>query len=344
MKKRTKRILLIALLLVSILLITGGYIGYQLVLAPNFSAEKTTYIYIDDQTDFEQLTRQLKDSAGCKNLTTFKFLADAVDYPENIRTGRYAILPGSDNLKVLNTLRRGSQSPVRLTFNNVRLKDDLAKRLSDQLMLSKDDLLTLWNDPAYCDSLGFDILTITTLFIPNSYEVYWNTSAEGLMKRMLTEYNRFWNDARREKANQLNMSLIEVAILASIVEEETSKSDEYARVSGLYINRLKRGMLLQADPTVKFAVGDFGLRRILFSHLAIDSPYNTYMYAGLPPGPLRVPSPASIDGVLNYEHHNYIYMTAKEDFSGYHNFAVTLGEHSANARRYQAELNRRGIR
>lgn len=344
MKKRTKRILLIALLLVSILLITAAYIGYQLVLAPNFSTEKTTYIYIDDQTDFEQLTRQLKDSADCKNLTTFKFLADAVDYPENIRTGRYAILPGSDNLKVLNTLRRGSQSPVRLTFNNVRLKDDLAKRLSDQLMLSKDDLLTLWNDPTYCDSLGFDTLTITTLFIPNSYEVYWNTSAEGLMKRMLTEYNRFWNDARREKANQLNMSLIEVAILASIVEEETSKSDEYARVSGLYINRLKRGMLLQADPTVKFAVGDFGLRRILFSHLAIDSPYNTYMYAGLPPGPLRVPSPASMDGVLNYEHHNYIYMTAKEDFSGYHNFAVTLGEHSANARRYQAELNRRGIR
>lgn len=344
MKKKTKRIIGGVLLLLVIVGAAAAYIGYQLLYASNFPSDKTTYVYINEETNFDDLSRQLQDSSDCIRPSSFQFLAKALSYPEHMRTGKYAVDPGSGNLQLLNKLRRGSQSPVQLTFNNIRLKTDLAKRLSDQLMLAEEDLLERWNNPAYCDSLGFDTVTIITLFIPNTYEVYWNTSTDGLMKRMSTEYERFWNDERREKANQINLSLTEVAILASIVEEETAKRDEYARVSGLYINRLMRGMPLQADPTVKFAVGDFTLRRILFKHLEIDSPYNTYMYEGLPPGPLRVPSPAALDAVLNYERHNYLYMTANEDFSGYHNFAVTLAEHSRNAMRYQAELNRRGIR
>ena len=223
------------------------------------------------------------------------------------------------------------------------MKTDLAERLERQLMLSGDDLLRLLDDSAYCASLGFTPETILTLFIPNTYEVYWNLSAEKLMQRMKREYDAFWTPARLSKAKAVGLTPIEVAVLASIVEEETAAADEYPVVAGLYINRLRRGIPLQADPTVKFAVGDFTLRRILFEHLKVDSPYNTYKHTGLPPGPLRVPSTRSIDAVLNYMKHNYLYMCAKEDFSGRHNFARTLAEHNRNARRYQAELNRRGF-
>jgi UPF0755 protein len=182
------------------------------------------------------------------------------------------------------------------------------------------------------------------MFIPNTYEVYWNTPAEKLIERMKREYDVFWNNDRRRKAENIRLTPIEVSILASIVEEETAAPDEYPIVAGLYLNRLYKGMMLQADPTVKFAVGDFSLRRILNRHLEVDSPYNTYMYAGLPPGPIRIPSPKSIDAVLNHTVHNYLYMCAKEDFSGRHNFAVTLKEHNKNAEKYRAELNRRGIK
>lgn len=182
------------------------------------------------------------------------------------------------------------------------------------------------------------------MFIPNTYEVYWNTSAKNFMNRMKKEYDRFWNDSRKAKAKEIGMSPVEVAILASIVEEETAAYDEYPVVAGLYINRLKRNIPLQADPTVKFAWGDFTLQRILFSHLEIDSPYNTYKHTGLPPGPLRIPSIKGLDAVLNYQKHSYLYMCAKEDLSGRHNFAKTLAEHSRNAKKYQAELNRRKIK
>ena len=216
--------------------------------------------------------------------------------------------------------------------------------MDDQLMLDKEELLSLLNDSAYCDSLGFTLETVMAMFIPNTYEVYWNIPAEKLMQRMKREYKSFWTDARLEKAKAINLTPVEVSVLASIVEEETAATDEYPIVAGLYLNRLHRGIPLQADPTVKFAVGDFTLQRILFEHLEIDSPYNTYKYPGLPPGPLRIPTIKGMDSVLNYMKHNYLYMCAKEDFSGRHNFAATLTEHNRNANRYRAELNRRKIR
>ena len=265
-------------------------------------------------------------------------------YQANIRTGRYAVSSGMSNLQLLNDLRRGHQVATRLTFNNIRFKEDLAERLDEQLMLDKDELLSLLNDSAYCDSLGFTTETITSLFIPNTYEVYWNIPADKLMQRMKREYIAFWTDVRLEKAKAIGLTPAEVATLASIVEEETAASDEYPIVAGLYLNRLHRGIPLQADPTVKFAVGDFTLQRILFEHLEVDSPYNTYKHAGLPPGPLRIPTIKGMDSVLNYMKHNYLYMCAKEDFSGRHNFAATLAEHNRNANRYRAELNRRKIR
>lgn len=320
-----------------------GIEGYRLLWAPNFRLSHTVYVYIDEQRDFTALCRQLEDSAGCERLGSFKRLAGWLGYPSRMHTGCYAVLPEMSNRTLLDDLRRGHQVPVRLTFNNIRLKTDLAERLERQLMLSGDNLLRLLDDSAYCASLGFTPETVLTLFIPNTYEVYWNISAEKLMQRMKREYDAFWTPARLAKAESVGLSPVEVAVLASIVEEETAVADEYPVVAGLYINRLRRGMPLQADPTVKFAVGDFTLRRILLQHLEIDSPYNTYKHTGLPPGPLRVPSARSIDAVLNYMKHTYLYMCAKEDFSGRHNFARTLAEHNRNARRYQAELNRRGI-
>ncbi|RGP08999.1 endolytic transglycosylase MltG [Parabacteroides gordonii] len=344
-KKQSKRNIIAGILLFFVLLIAGvGVWGYRLAWAPNFMPQETVYIYIGKDKSFTDLCRQLQDSADCSRIGSFKQLAGMLKYQANIRTGRYAVSPGMSNLQLLNDLRRGHQVATRLTFNNIRFKEDLAERLDEQLMLDKDELLSLLNDSAYCDSLGFTTETITSLFIPNTYEVYWNIPADKLMQRMKREYIAFWTDVRLEKAKAIGLTPAEVATLASIVEEETAASDEYPIVAGLYLNRLHRGIPLQADPTVKFAVGDFTLQRILFEHLEVDSPYNTYKHAGLPPGPLRIPTIKGMDSVLNYMKHNYLYMCAKEDFSGRHNFAATLAEHNRNANRYRAELNRRKIR
>lgn len=344
-KKQSKRNIIAGIVLFFVLLIVGvGIWGYRLAWAPNFVPQETVYVYVGKDKSFTDLCRQLQDSAGCHRIGSFKQLAGVLKYQANMKTGRYAVSPGMSNLELLNDLRRGHQVAIRLTFNNIRFKEDLAERLDEQLMLDKEELLSLLNDSAYCDSLGFTTKTITSLFIPNTYEVYWNIPTDKLMQRMKREYKVFWTDARLEKAKAIGLSPIEVATLASIVEEETAASDEYPIVAGLYLNRIHRGIPLQADPTVKFAVGDFSLQRILFEHLEIDSPYNTYKYAGLPPGPLRIPTIKGMDSVLNYMKHNYLYMCAKEDFSGRHNFAATLAEHNRNANRYRAELNRRKIR
>ena len=340
-KHRT--LIAVTLFLIVCLTSTGFWI-YNLVWASNFSPKETVYLYIQDKKDFDGLCRQLTDSAGCVRISGFKQLAKLFKFPGNMKTGRYAVLPGMSNMELLDNLRRGHQAATRLTFNNIRTKEELAERLDTQLMLDGGNILTLLSDSVYCDSLGFTPQTILTMFIPNTYEVYWNIPAEKFMQRMKREYNLFWTDARREKANSIGLSPIEVSVLASIVEEESAIADEYPIIAGLYLNRLHHDIPLQADPTVKFAVGDFTLQRILFEHLEIDSPYNTYKHLGLPPGPLRIPTIKGIDSVLNPMKHNYLYMCAKEDFSGRHNFAATLAEHNRNANRYRVELNRRNIR
>lgn len=340
-----KRGVIIAVAVFLIVLAGGaGLWMYRMAWAPNFGAKETTYIYIDGEKDFEALCRQLADSALCTRISSFKQLARLMHYPDNMKTGRYAVSPGMSNRQLVDNLRRGHQAAVRLTFNNIRTKEDLAERLGSQLMLRREEILPLLDDSTLCASLGFTAETIGAMFIPNTYEVYWNIPAEKLLKRMKREYDSFWTDARRDKAAAEGLTPIEVSVLASIVEEETAVADEYPVIAGLYLNRLHRGMPLQADPTVKFAVGDITLQRILLEHLEVDSPYNTYKHAGLPPGPLRIPSVRGIDGVLNPMKHHYLYMCAKEDFSGRHNFAVTLAEHNRNASRYRAELDRRKIR
>ena len=344
MNKLINRSLIIIFFLFLMLCITGGGFGYYYFLYSNFAAQKTTYIYIYNDKDFEHLCRQLEDSANCLNINSFKEVAKVLKYPSAMRTGRYAVQPGTNNYDLLKILRNGQQEPVRITFNNIRLKEDLTVRLSEQLMITNQDISALLNDASYCESLGFTTVTIKTMFLPNTYEVYWNISAERLMERMKREYDTFWTEDRLDQARRIGLSPVEVSILASIVEEESAMSDEYSIIAGLYINRLHRGIRLQADPTVKYALGDFAIQRLLTRHTEIDSPYNTYLYSGLPPGPLRIPSMIGLESVLNYRKHNYLYMCAKEDFSGRHNFAVTLSEHNRNAERYRAELNRRGIR
>lgn len=317
--------------------------GYRMVWGANFFPERATYIYIDEQTDWEGLCVQLVDSVGCVSLGSFRLLADWMDYPDRLRTGRYRVEPGMGNLELIRDLRNGHQAAVRLTFQSTRTLEGLTEKIDRQLMLRGKELLQMMGDSAWCDSMGFNCQTIPALFIPNTYEVYWNISPQAFMQRMHREYRAFWNEERRKQAEAVGLTPLQVATLASIVDEESAMVDEYPLIAGLYLNRLRAGIPLQADPTVKFAVGDLSLQRILNKHLAVDSPYNTYKHPGLPPGPIRIPSLQALRAVLRPAHHRYLYMCAKEDFSGRHNFAVNLQQHSRNAARYRAELNRRGI-
>ena len=343
MKKRTKIILGIFASIILLVAIAGGFI-YNKLTSPFFNLKETVYLYIDDRKDFNDLLLQLQSTAKIKDIALFRKIAEALDYPQEMKTGRYAVNSKLSCKDLLLNLKRGNQTPCKITFNNIRLKSELPENIGPQLMFGAAALQQKLNDPDIYAKYGFEEQTIQCMFIPNTYEMYWNISVERFLDRMKKEYDQFWTPERIEKAAKIPLSPVQVATLASIVEEETIASDEYPIVAGLYINRLKKGMLLQADPTVKYAVGDFTLRRILYAHLEVDSPYNTYKYSGLPPGPIRIPSIKGLDAVLNYAHHQYLYMCAKEDFSGRHNFATILAEHTRNAQRYQAALNKNNIR
>lgn len=256
--------------------------------------------------------------------------------------GAYLVTPGQSPLSVARRIRNGAQTPVRLTLPGVRTMDRLANKIGETMELTPEQFLQA------CDTVlskaGYIPEEYPAAFLPDTYEMYWNSSPAKTVQRLLDYRNRFWTPARLAKAKELGLTDKQVATLASIVEEETAKADEMPKVARLYINRLDKNMLLQADPTVKFATGDFALRRIRGSHLATPSAYNTYLHEGLPPGPIRVAGRKTLDAVLNAPSHDFLYMCAREDFSGYHNFAVDFATHKANARRYQQELNRRNIR
>jgi UPF0755 protein len=343
MKKKTIRLILNGLLGFVFLGIIIVAAAYYKINSPAFDISKNTFIYIDNKKEYKEVLLQLQTTAPVKNSSLFKKLAARMKYPENIKSGKYEITPRTTYLEAVRMLRSGRQVPVKLTFNNIRLKSDFAERIGNQLLFDSNVLLERLNDPAVTSSLGFDTITILSIFIPNTYEIYWTTPLDQFLERMKKEYDRFWTKERRAKAEAIHLSPVEVSILASIVEEETASKAEFPIVAGLYLNRLKKGMRLQADPTVKFAAGDVLLKRILYAHLQIDSPYNTYKNSGLPPGPIRAPSISALDGVLNYREHFYLYMCAKEDFSGTHHFAVTLSEHNRNAQKYQEALNRNNI-
>lgn len=302
-------------------------------------------VYVHRQWNSVQLDSALCEVLGDKQVVArVERLLSYFDFDATAREGAYRLEPGMSVWRVALKLARGSQTPVRVTFNNVRTLDQMAERIAEQLCFSKADLLTALQNDSACAAMGFTQATLPALFLPDTYEFYWTVTPQAFVQKMEREYRRYWQGTRERQAEALGLTPIEVATLASIVEEETNKPDEMGTVAGLYMNRLRKGMPLQADPTVKFACGDFALQRILKKHLAVESPYNTYRVTGLPPGPIRIASKQAIDAVLNHRPNQYLYMCAREDFSGYHNFAVTLAEHQRNAVRYQRELNRRGIR
>lgn len=308
-----------------------------------FDIEKTTYLYVDERKDYNQLIKDLDDSTHINGLWLFKSLSSGLGYSGKMKPGRYVVHPHDGILTVFRRLRNGSQTPVRLTFNNIRTKRELINKIGPQFMFGTKGLDNLLSDTATYYESGLDTNTVICLFIPDTYEMYWNIKPNAFLKKMEKAYDRFWNESRIAKLAELKLSKPEAMTLASIVEEECHFADEYPMVAGLYLNRLHSGQPLQADPTVKFAVNDFTLRRILLEHLKVNSPYNTYIHPGLPPGPIRIPSPKAIDGVLNYTHHDYVYMCAKDDFSGRHNFATSFSEHRMNAQKYQKALNERNI-
>ncbi|MDR0659367.1 MAG: endolytic transglycosylase MltG [Prevotellaceae bacterium] len=345
MKKITIRIILILLVLT---LIPAGYFGlkyYSSLFKSNvsISGDGTYYLYIPTGSSFENLMDSLKSSDALISEDAFLAAAKLKKFSA-VRPGRYKLQNGMTNRILINMLAAGNQAPVRLTLaGNIRTKEKLAEIVSRYIEPDSTLLLECFNDNKFLEEFGVNSNTMLSICILNTYEFYWNTSPDDFVSRMYKEFERFWTDERKAKLAQTSLSQMDAITLASIVAEETIKTDEMPKVAGVYLNRLNKGMLLQADPTVKYAVGDFTLRRVLNRHTEYDSPYNTYKYAGLPPGPICIPSIAAIDAVLNAEKHDYYYFCAKADFSGYHAFAKTLAQHNQNAKAYQQALNKERI-
>lgn len=311
---------------------------------PVSNSDEVQYAYVDDDDTRDSVLAKIRPMSNHIGLTGLSMLMRHSSYDDNVRSGRYAIMPGDGPITVFRRLKNGQQTSMRLTLPEARTMDRLAAVLGQKLMLDSATIAEALGDPETCRQLGYDTCTIAAMFVPNTYDVYWNMSVESLLKRMQKEHDRFWHGDRQAKADRLGLTTVEVCTLASILDEETSNNSEKPMIAGMYLNRLRTSMPLQADPTVKFALKQFELRRIYQKHLDIDSPYNTYRYEGLPPGPIKIASIQGIDAVLNHVEHDYLYMCAKEDFSGTHNFAVTYNDHLKNAARYAKALNERGIK
>lgn len=345
MSRRTGFIIAILILLL-VISIFGGYHFYKRIYFPNItlSSGEDTFLYIKTGSGFQDVVKTLSDSNYVSDIESFVWVAEKYEYPSSVKPGRYKLSQGMSNRELVAMLKSGNQSPVRVIFNNVRLKEQFAGLISKQIEADSLALIKMMNDAEFWQAAGFDTATCISVFIPNTYEFYWNTSAESFATRMLKEYDKFWTESRKEKLKNTGLSRAEVTILASIVEQETKMNDEKPVVAGVYMNRLRKNWKLEADPTLVFASRDFSIRRVLNIHKEIESPYNTYKYDGLPPGPICFPAISSLEAVLNYQKHDYMFFCARDDFSGYHSFARTYNEHLANARRFQNELNRRKIR
>ncbi len=336
----------IVLIVIFLLTLATIVAGYRLIYMPamKLADEEFRHIHIRTGWGFEETMQMLEDEHILKYPVFFRKLAIYRKYPGRVKPGRYKVTADMSNVDLLNTIQIGKQDPVNVVFNNIRTPQQLAGRIARQIEADSLSLLHAILDSTYHKKFKIPSHQMAMMFIPNTYEFFWNTSANGFVERMFREYQFFWNEQREKKLKRIGLSRAEAATLASIIELETRRNDEKTRIAGVYMNRLRIGMRLQADPTLVFAHGDFSLRRVLNKHKLIDSPYNTYLYAGLPPGPISFPSVSSIDAVLNFEEHNYFYFAAKEDFSGYHNFARTYQQHLENARRYHRALNANNIR
>lgn len=334
-----KKSKLVFFLVGSVLLISFTFYAYQIIYVPNILVERDDRVFIiKPGATYRSVLTDLGKGNFVNDMVSFSFLARLSGYDEKIIPGRFILRKGMTNLQAIKVLKSGKQEPVKITFSYVRHTDELAEKLTRNIGVSPDEFKEALEDFVESNQDGFTQENIRSMFLPNTYEVYFNVTPTDLIERMHQEFRKFWNEDRTAKAKKLGLTPIEVSILASIVQAETVKQDEAPVIAGLYLNRLKKDIALQADPTLVYASGDFSLKRIYNVHKEIKSPYNTYKYPGLPPGPINVPQVANIDAVLNYTPSNFYYMCAKEDFSGYHNFAANLNEHSVNARKYQKAL------
>ena len=341
MKALKAKYLLIA---AAVCLVSIVALGWYFFLTDFSDTKETRYVYVDDDDTIDSVLTKLRPIATDHGLTGFGTLIRHSDYAKAPRTGRYAIEPGEKTWKVMRKMKNGQQQAVKLTIPEARTMQKLAAALGSKLMLDSAQIAAALTDQVYCQQQGYDTCTIAALFVPNTYEVYWNTTLDHFMERMAKEHKAFWTPERLQKCEVAGLSPDEVCTLASIIDEETANNGEKPMIAGMYLNRLHKDMPLQADPTVKFALKNFALKRIYHDMLFFDSPYNTYRNTGLPPGPIKIASIKGIDAVLNYVQHDYLYMCAKEDFSGTHNFAVSYAEHLRNAARYAKALNERGIK
>jgi len=345
-KKKIKRTLWVIVGVLALISLALGWKIYQKIFTPNVHTPERgpSYLFIPTGSDINDVMMILDENKLLRNEESFLFTAKQLKYDKNIKPGRYLLNDGMSNKDLISLLRSGRQSPLNLVFNNIRTKDQLAERVAQQIEAKSSSILNLMDDKDYISEFGFNTDNILCMFIPDTYEMYWNTSADQFIRKMYAEYKKFWNDNRLDKASRTGYSPIQISILSSIVQQESNQSDEKPLIAGVYINRLEKDWKLEADPTLVYALGDFSIKRVLSVHKDIDSPYNTYKYKGLPPGPICLPTKNSLEAVLNYSKHTYMYFCAKEDFSGYHNFASNYLQHLINARKFQRALNKRGIK
>ncbi|QNN44297.1 endolytic transglycosylase MltG [Pedobacter roseus] len=334
-----------AIVIALIVILIAGYFAlniYRLYFAPNVT-ENQKYLYIKTGSSYDDLLAEIKKKDLVKSIGTFTAAAGKMSLATSVKPGRYRLKKGMTNRTLINLIKAGNQDPVKLKFQNIRKKENFAAYLASNLEADSLSFIHVLDSTALISKYGFNQDNVYAMFIPNTYEMYWNVSPVDFFERMHKEYDKFWNADRKQKAASLNLTPAQVYTLASIVDGEALYDKEMPIIAGLYLNRLNKGILLQADPTVIFANNDFTVKRVTGKLLQVQSLYNTYKYAGLPPGPIMMPSINAIDAVLNRDKNNYIYMCAKEDFSGYHNFAETKAEHEINAKKYREALNKRNI-
>ncbi|MEO8172974.1 MAG: endolytic transglycosylase MltG [Sediminibacterium sp.] len=332
-RKKTGRFIVI------ILLIAAAFIAWRLFGSnTNFEDNKKSF-YIKTGSRFDDVFQDLETQKILKNPGTFKWVAKQLDYDEKVKAGKYVIEKGASIFNIVRMLRSGRQTPVNLVINKLRTKEDFAKKIASNFESDSVEVMSLLNNNDSLDKYSLDTNTVMTAIIPNTYSLLWNTPATKIFKKLFEEHEVFWNEERKKRAAALNLTPVQAYILASIVEEETNMQADKGKIASVYLNRMETGMRLGADPTVKFAMRDFGLKRIYHKHLAFPSPYNTYQNVGLPPGPICTPSTKTIDAVLNSPATSYLYFVARPDFKGYSNFAATYEEHLRNAKAYQQALD-----
>ena len=319
-------------------LVIGGYAAWQ-VFGPTVSSPDGKYLYIRTGSVYADVKKSLVDEKIIGNIYFFNLLAEKLKYSKLVKAGRYQIKNGSSVFNLIRMLRSGNQSPVNLVINKIRLKEELAKKIADNFECDWASVMMVLNDTKTLHNFNVDSNTVLTTVIPNTYSFLWNTSAKKILDKLHTEKEKFWTKERLAKAKAINLTPLQVYSMASIVEEETNAAEDKGKIASVYLNRMAAGMMLQADPTVKFAMKDFGLKRIMQKHLSFPSAFNTYQNLGLPPGPICTPSIKTIDAVLDAPQTSYIYFVAKPDFNGYSNFATTYAEHLVFAKAYQQALD-----